>query len=402
MRWHYRLLMLCTAAVLAAGCSNNNQPANDTTTIAGPNASLTACETYVGDFVFLDANCNGVQDGGEAGVAGVNVKLYTCEGILLRTTTTDANGHYEFTGFQDDVVKVFFELPTGYSFSPKDQGGVDAADSDAGADGYTDCFLVECDKPINFMDAGLCGEDVPCESSVGDRVWFDANCNGVQDKDESGVPNVTVELRTCEGGLVSSTTTDGSGGYLFTGLESGSYKICVVLPDGYDFAPKDQGGNDGLDSDVNADGCTDCFELDCNDDITRDAGLCERKGGGSEGCTPGFWRNHLSHWAATPYSPDMLVNDVFGCTLVPAGVTLGQAIDAPQTYGVLPFHAIAALLNATHPDVDYAYDVSEIIDAACSGDKDKLADANEAGCTLSGGNTTGGGNGPSGGKQNTR
>jgi hypothetical protein len=53
--------------------------------------------------------------------------------------------------------------------------------------------------------------------------------------------------------------------------------------------------------------------------------------------------------------------------------------------------------------VDYAYDVSSILDYACDGDKDALADANEAGCTLSGGNTTGnGGNNNDGGKKNKR
>ena len=36
---------------------------------------------------------------------------------------------------------------------------------------------------------------------------------------------------------------------------------------------------------------------------------------------------------------------------------------------------------------------SDVIDAACSGDKDTIADANEEGCPLSGGNTTGGGGG---------
>jgi hypothetical protein len=82
----------------------------------------------------------------------------------------------------------------------------------------------------------------------------------------------------------------------------------------------------------------------------------------------------------------MDVNTVFGCTLAPAGTTLGEAIDAPQTYGVLVFHAIAGLLNASHPDVDYEWSVGEVIDAACDGDKDTIADANEAGCPLSGGN----------------
>ena len=35
-------------------------------------------------------------------------------------------------------------------------------------------------------------EDVP--PSVGDFVWWDQNSNGIQDAEESGVPNITVQL----------------------------------------------------------------------------------------------------------------------------------------------------------------------------------------------------------------
>jgi hypothetical protein len=394
--------MLCTVAVVAAGCSNDKPAEQSTSALTGPNASLTSCDTYVGNFVFLDANCNGIQDGGEVGVPGVTVKLYTCEGVLLQTTTTDANGAYSFTGFQDDVVKVFFELPAGHTFAPKD-AGADGVDSDANADGYTDCFLTECDKPLDVVDAGLCREEEPCDTSIGDRVFLDGNCNGIQDELEGGVPGVTVKLYACEGGLVDETTTDGSGYYSFTGVAEGRYKVCFTLPDGAEWSPANQGGSDGLDSDAGIDGCTDCFAVECDKpNDTVDAGICEEKKGGGEGCTPGFWRNHLSHWGPTGYTPDMLVNDVFNCDLVEGDVTLGEAIDAPQTYGVLVFHAIAALLNATHPDVDYDWTEIEVLTAACAGDKDSLADANEDGCPLSGGNTTGGGPTAGGGSKRNK
>jgi hypothetical protein len=275
---------------------------------------------------------------------------------------------------------------------------------------------------IALLVAGCTGSDRPadptegsalqrtlfdeCQADIGDRVWFDVNCNGIQDKDETGGPEgVTVSLVDCAtGGVVATVATGPGGSYLFAGVPAGSYKVCFELPDGYEFSPVDQGSSDGIDSDAGADGCTACFTLECDKpNLTKDAGLCEKKGGGGdEGCTPGFWRNHLSHWAATPYSPGMEVNDVFGCELTADGVTLGEAIDAPQTYGVLVFHAIAGLLNASHPDVDYAYSVGEVIAAACSGDKDSLADANEAGCTLSGGNTTGNGGNNSGGSKSGR
>jgi len=235
-----------------------------------------------------------------------------------------------------------------------------------------------------------------CELTVGDRVWFDVNCNGIQDKDleESGPEGIMVSLVDCATGeAVATAMTDADGFYQIDGyFTEGSYRVCFELPDGYEFTLKDQGSSNGLDSDVNSDGCTDCFLLECNKpNVSIDAGLCEHKGGGDEGCTPGFWRNHLSHWAATGYSPDMIFDEVFGCEIFGDDTTLGWAVDNPGILKNLAFHGVAALLNAAHPDVDYALSESEVIQAVCNGDKDLLAAANEAGCSLSGGNTTGNG-----------
>jgi len=243
----------------------------------------------------------------------------------------------------------------------------------------------------NSMIAAPAGN---CTVDIGDRIWFDVNCNGIQDKDETGGPEgIKVTLIDCNSDAKYGTTTDANGNYLFDDVEAGTYQICIEIPGGYAATLEDVGANDGIDSDINSEGCTGCRVYECDKpDLSRDAGLCEKKGEDTEGCTPGFWRNHLTHWAATPYSPDDKVNATFGCDLVSDDdLTLGEVIDAPQTYGVLAFHAIAALLNATHPDVDFGLDAGEVIDLACAGDKDALADENEEGCPLSGGNTTGGG-----------
>jgi uncharacterized repeat protein (TIGR01451 family) len=52
----------------------------------------------LGNFVWLDANGNGIQDPGEAGFAGVVVALYNSEGGWLASTTTDGTGWYQFPG----------------------------------------------------------------------------------------------------------------------------------------------------------------------------------------------------------------------------------------------------------------------------------------------------------------
>jgi hypothetical protein len=52
----------------------------------------------IGDTVWGDSNGNGVQDAGEAGIAGVTVTLLDAAGnpVPNGTATTDANGNYFF------------------------------------------------------------------------------------------------------------------------------------------------------------------------------------------------------------------------------------------------------------------------------------------------------------------
>src|SRR5688500_19547814 len=58
----------------------------------------------IGDFVWLDGDCDGIQDAGEAGVPAVNVHLYDSSGNLLHSVTTDSNGGYLFQRLPDGSV----------------------------------------------------------------------------------------------------------------------------------------------------------------------------------------------------------------------------------------------------------------------------------------------------------
>ncbi|OWY24607.1 hypothetical protein C7N43_35235, partial [Sphingobacteriales bacterium UPWRP_1] len=50
----------------------------------------------IGNFVWNDADGDGVQDPGEPGIAGVTVNLYTLAGTLVATTATNSSGEYYF------------------------------------------------------------------------------------------------------------------------------------------------------------------------------------------------------------------------------------------------------------------------------------------------------------------
>jgi len=90
-----------------------------------------------------------------------------------------------------------------------------------------------------------------------------------------------------------------------------------------------------------------------------------------EGCTPGYWKQpkHLDSWLATGYSPNQTLESVFDVpdSLGLDNKTLLQALNfkggntlkgAAQN---LLRAAVAALLNAAHPDINYPLTTSEII-----------------------------------------
>jgi hypothetical protein len=112
-----------------------------------------------------------------------------------------------------------------------------------------------------------------------------------------------------------------------------------------------------------------------------------------EGCTPGYWKqeHHSCYWDDTPYNPDDNFNSTFGVSFHGANVTLVQAAwSGGGGYLALGRHAVAALLNASHPDVDYCWTVQEVLDAVQDAEtfddpnlyKDLLEDCNEDGCPL--------------------
>ncbi len=200
----------------------------------------------LGDKVWLDANANGVQDGNEAGIDGVTVELYKSDGTSAGSTQTANGGQYSFDNLVPGDYYVKFTLPSGYVFSPKDQGSDDAVDSDADtSSGQTATTTLTSGENDTSWDAG-----VYQKASLGDKVWLDANANGVQDGNEAGIDGVTVALYKPDGTSAGSTQTANGGQYSFDNLVPGDYYVKFTLPSGYVFSPKDQGSDDAVDSDA--------------------------------------------------------------------------------------------------------------------------------------------------------
>jgi hypothetical protein len=108
-----------------------------------------------------------------------------------------------------------------------------------------------------------------------------------------------------------------------------------------------------------------------------------------EGCTPGYWKqpHHYDSWFG--YSPSTPFSSVFenafpGKTLAEVLALNGGGIDA------LGRHAVAALLNATSPGVDFELEAAAVVrefnrvypDGDYEMVKNRLAAMNERNCPL--------------------
>ncbi len=226
---------------------------------------------------------NGIRDGTEPGLPGVTVRLYrdsnddgTPDGLPIATQLTDVNGYYRFDNLITDTYIVEVLIPIGYMSSSINAGDPDIDIDDDDDNGVALAGSYIRSNPVTLGPTGneptLVGSD-PTDTpatgeaaegysnrtvdfgfsplaSIGDRVWYDTNQNGIQDVGETGITGVAVELYNASG-IVSSTATTGGGLYSFINLVPGDYYVKFTLPATYIFSPADQGADDTLDSDPN-------------------------------------------------------------------------------------------------------------------------------------------------------
>ena len=248
----------------------------------------------VGNYLWLD---NGTtlnsQDAGDLPVNGLMVNLLwggpdelisTAADNFTYPTTTDAAGHYHFCGLSPDadgdgvVDQYQVVVPTAPPASVlvvAHQGGNDSLDSDgvAGVSNAAESAIFTLtDDTTNRDQAGndasaLEGgvpdlrDDLTIDfgfiqpGALGNLVWNDTNRNGVQDAGETGVPGVVVALySTVTNSVITTTTTDSNGAFLFEGLLPGSYYLQFTVLQGYAFTIP--GSTPETDLDSNADPST--------------------------------------------------------------------------------------------------------------------------------------------------
>ncbi len=179
--------------------------------------------------VWDDLDADGVQDAGEPGLDGVEVRLLR-SGETIATTTSSSGGVYAFDGLQARlpwIVEV--ARPWGRKFSPLDAAADDSRDSDVDPlTGRTAEFtLPPGDERQPGPDAGLFAS----ENVIG-TVYLDANGNGSRDAGEVGLEAWIVYWDANENGALDpgepSVASDRAGAYRIEDLQPGACRIAVV------------------------------------------------------------------------------------------------------------------------------------------------------------------------------
>lgn len=220
----------------------------------------------IGNYVWNDANYNGIQDPTETGIAGVKMNLYNATtGALVKSTTTDANGNYYFSTLNGDNIlpntnyvvvagvgqyngttNVFTVNGKGYAITPAFVGeGTNPTlnDNNFSASTVTTALgAIPANLPkfdVTTGNVGYVNHTIDLGltyGTIGNYVWKDTNKDGIQNEPAAnGINGVTVNLLKDDGTgnfvVVATTTTADSvtggrpGYYNFQIAQSGNYKV---------------------------------------------------------------------------------------------------------------------------------------------------------------------------------
>lgn len=213
----------------------------------------------LGDYVWLDADSDGVQEG-SAGISNSLVTLtitYPNTETVTVTTLTDGSGNYSFGGLladeqfntatagssADPTYVVTFATPVGHTASPT---GAGTAPTDSNGVAESSITLVQ-GQVDDTIDSGFFVPVGPV--AISGSVYNDDEADGVSTGD--AILPATVTLYTdpngdgdpSDGVIVGS---DSDGSFNFTGLPPGDYVLVETDPAGFGSSGDTSGLNDNL------------------------------------------------------------------------------------------------------------------------------------------------------------
>lgn len=209
---------------------------------------VTATLGTIGDFVWLDANASGTAtaDTGEFGFKNVTVALImdvNGNGIwdtgepIVSTSVTNASGAYQFAGIPLSDAGDGNAADADYLVWINDTYNILAQprqtyDNDGIVSSEISAISLSAGTPsVVNQDFSYAPSSQPDNTTavIGDRIWFDANRDGVQDATELGIPQVLMELVDTLGRVLALTLTDNDGYYFFGGLTpTSTYTVRVA------------------------------------------------------------------------------------------------------------------------------------------------------------------------------
>ena len=285
-------------------------PAPIELTAAAPNATeidfAFVKPVSVGNFVWFDANKDGIQDADEVGVAGVTVTmdgqldmdpLLDADGNLVKPVTTDANGKYVFTNLLPGSYGLTFTIPAGYSETVKNAGDDRTVDSD-GAETWP---VLKQGQDDMTVDLGLIAD-----GTIGDTLFWDVDNNGGSAPSGADKPlvGVTVKLTyTTPAGVEKTltTVTDENGKYSFKDLAPGDYVVTVDKASLATVCPECTAQTHAPSGDLTA---SEGQELSLTSKVTL---------------SPGLMTNNDQDWAFTGVANTAIVKAIADPVEVPAG-----------------------------------------------------------------------------------
>ena len=174
----------------------------------------------IGGTKFIDTNGNGARDPGEAGSAGVTIRLQGAGGAgTAVVTTTGADGSFSFTGLAPGTYAVSEVVPPGFVQTLPGGGGFITV---ALASGETRNDLLFGNR---IAAPGVAG-------SVAGTKFLDLNTNGVVDGIDRPLAGIVFVL-TASDGTSRQTTSGADGTFLFDNVAPGTYVLSEILPDNF-------------------------------------------------------------------------------------------------------------------------------------------------------------------------
>lgn len=206
----------------------------------------------LGDYVWNDANSNGIQDVNESPMANVTVTLsgVSNASFMPQQSISNTSGLYKFENLKPGTYKLSFGSVADFRFTNQKAGTDTAKDSDVDTSGMADNIVLVSGVSRTDIDAGYVST---ATGSIGDFVWEDLNGNGLQDSNEPGKAGVSIMLsgNSVSGAVINKTViTDANGKYKIDSLSEGTYVVTFKKPEGYLFTqinPTDSNKNSDAD-----------------------------------------------------------------------------------------------------------------------------------------------------------